>query len=291
MYNISFEYDNFYIKIGISNNENKIELFKYKLLLSKTENSDSYLYLNHNFIVGENKNNLIFNDLLKVTEVIPLFIYDILKRNNIKIEEVDMIQGNFSLFNKEIPGKIKNLLSKFYVDEKEISFKNIKLNPKISVFLNYFKKYVSEEPENYLLIDLSFHNIDILEKYQGEINKQNIKSVDKGSAINFFEMLKKTLITQFQKEFNYIELIKIFNEGNLVINEKQHNVEKIIENIKEQYTKNLLTYILKLLNKDLKEYQKVIFSGDYTKIISKLNNKIIILEENEFSNIIGSLIK
>jgi len=203
-----------------------------------------------------NKTYLIKNKLILNNKKIKLINF----KNNIinnKIIKLLFIKINNNLyFLKEINYLIKN--------KKENNIKKI-LN---KFFLKAKEKY------NYIIIDLSKNNLDIL-------NREILKISD----INFFVMEAnllgineaKKLINKYEKEFNIN-----FKNLNLILNKNNFN----------SINKNLISKLIHLKNKIYKIKKLNIIKNNYFKTnyflinkkIKKEFYKIIIKIENNYNN-------
>jgi hypothetical protein len=263
---IILEYNLNYLKCSYLNNNGEINLLKANYILNNEiidfEDFED-LYKNHHKIL------------------IEMFI-----KLNINMKNITNVSIVISINQKESFIKFKNLFESFLI-ENSLNF-DFKIVSKISSTYNYFKNYISNEPENYLLIDLNFNNVEFLEVKNSELNKNSIKGIDKGGKL-FQDNLLKYIEQNYDISLSFIEVKELLKTFKILKNNEFIDLKEVIFDMKKKYTKYIIDFIIKNLNLDIEEYEKIIFSGDSCDFIN-FDNKIIKLKENEFSSLIGSII-
>lgn len=283
----------------------KIPSVVQKLDKNNIDDDDEVIEYNNNFyLVGDeaiNYNTHLKLDIKALIENAPLFLYKIIKDNNIDPKDLKIITG-LSLKDYNYSEVFYDKLSNFEIDGQKYSF-DISLLPQGRGVAYDF--YVDKEiPELAVILDIGYHTFDALVMRKGKVKKSESIANDYGinKIFKFIEQkLEKDEIRRTTSELNEIV---INHKGKMFVNGDEVDIMPLFNEAITSYIENIYERFLSndtFLN-ILSRCKDIIFGGGGAYIIKKMElSKIkeIFKRENisfsqepyEFSNARGYYIK
>ncbi len=232
-------------------------------------------------------------DYEKLEKVMPLFLYEVLNKLNLKPEDIDVIGTGLSFAHIEHSGSFKKRLSRFKINGQIYDFKDkIALLPQ-GVGAKYAIEYFLENvPDVYMIVDIGTSTIDTVDVIEGVVRPENIHGFKDEGVIRILRNIQHIIGKNFSEQISLKEAKEVLETGNYFLEGEDHDLTKEIEELKTNYTKITLSTLKERFSREFKKYRKIYFVGGGAYYIDSSVSKIIeVLDNPEFYNSIGNLLK
>jgi len=297
-------------KFAYRDNENKIKFGKKLSVFADApqDAEDMPLFEGKRYYIGEMalmedsnsiKNNLDYKDHETMA---PLSTWQVLKEENINVNDIKKIGIGLSLAQKDYANQFIKRLSKFTVDNEKFDLKDkIVLIPQ-AIGAKFAIDHLYEgENSTYAIFDIGQLTVDRVNVINGKVRKENASGAAHDGIIKIIQELQEFIASneEIQEHLSIKEIQEILVSGKYIIYGEEFDFSEKIEELKTNYTKYLIPMIKKQFNNIFKKYSKIYFVGGGSYYLDKeetmrilgLNEKTLIFPDNaEYLNAIGNLL-
>lgn len=234
----------------------------------------------------------------------PLSIFHALDENKIKPESITKLGVGLSLAQKDYAKQFVSRITKFTINDEKYDFKDkVVLIPQgigAKYAIDYF--YMKDEVEpTYAIVDIGQLTVDVVTVISGKVRRENASGSAHDGVIKVIQSLQEHLASseQFNDILSIKETQEVLKNKSYVVYGEKYDLSDVIEKMKKDYTKFLMTTLQQKYKNIFKKYPKIFFVGGGSYYIDKevvstmanIPTKSIIIPENpEYLNAIGNLL-
>jgi len=234
----------------------------------------------------------------------PLIIYHILDKNDIKLDENEVLNirtGLSPLYYEAYKDSFKKTIKEFTVNGKTIKT-NLKLFAQgQGILFDYLENNSNNDREkDIIVIDCGYHIVNFLHFEKEDGIFKPIKGDSFGEIIGIYSTIITYLQDYIEVKFNIKiteqEALQIFFQNKIKIKDEEINLSNIINELTLYYLDTLENDILNIQMNLIVKANRIIFGGGGAYFLDedelkKMHKKSIIVKDPEFSNVRGYLNK
>ena len=289
------------IKESFRDSNGNIVNRKYSSLVAKAPEkaTDMPIFEGDRYYTGamalmQGENNIIdLTDYIKLEKLAPLFLWKTLKDNKINPKELDYIVTGLSFSQIEKSGDFLKRLSKFKVNGETFDFKDKILLAPQGVGAKYaIDYYYPEGPDTYLIIDIGFSTIDVVDIIEGVVRPESVQGFKDEGIIRIARSLQDYIANTYGEVLSLKEVKEALETKELYLEGEDHDLSEVIEKFSKSYTEITFNALKERFSREFKKYRKIYFVGGGAYYIDKNVSKVIeVLPNAEYYNSIGNLLR
>jgi len=262
-----------------------------------------YEFKGHNYYVGENathlpsENRIDIIDYKNLEYYAPLFLYHVIKQIN---AIPDIVVTGLSKAQITNSGYFQATLKDFEVNGKHFTFENVYVLPqgagsKITVdkYGTHFPKEQDEFLGNTTFVgcDVGFNTLDMFMVTDGKTSPNLFEGIEKEGVMKIATKVAQKVKEIHDKTIGLHEAKEILDSGVYKLRGKSYSFKEYIEEIKNDYLKELLSLIEHKYGKILDKCDFVFVSGGGSSMFKTTDDGFIRIPEDnwEFYNSLGFL--
>lgn len=292
------------VKFSYRNENGEIVYFKFSSVVAEApiDAEDMPLLEKCRYFLGENALLRDSNSIIEITnyeylsKFAPLFLWKAMEILNIKAEDIDLIVTGLSLAQVTNAKHFMNRLSKFSINNEKYNFTDkIKLVPQgvgAKYAIDYFYKGIENiSLETFLIIDIGFSTIDVVDVMNSTVRKENLKGYENEGIIKIARSLQEHLVAKYNVVVSLKEAKEIMYTCQYVEEGNIHSVSDFLETQAFTYTEHTVKILRSRYEREFKKYPKIFFVGGGSHFIDPSVSKIIeVVKDPEYYNSIGNLL-
>lgn len=151
-------------------------------------------------------------------------------------------------------------------------------------------KLKTEKPKHYMIVDIGFNTMDIVFVSNNTII--NIKAHEKQGFIQLADVMRSRINAEHNRTISLKEAAAIIDSGFYYLRGEKFSKEKLISKMKSEYTAGLMMFLEKHYGEYIDKMPKIFFVGGGAYVIDeKYSKNIKVVEDAEYYNVIGNLLK
>jgi len=250
-------------------------------------------YMGEEALVRGSEEIIELTDYMQLEKTIPLFLYKSIKDNNIDPNQLKYIVSGLSFAQiSKGPDFIKRL-SKFKINNETFNFsKRVLLAPQAVGAKYAIEYFFPEGPKTYLIIDIGFSTIDIVDVINSVVRRENVHGYKDEGIIRIARNLQNYIAEKFSENVSLKEVKEILETKTFFLEGEDYDLSDKIEEFSKIYTESTIKTLQERFSREFKKYRKIYFVGGGAYFIDSSISKVIeILPEPEFYNSIGNLLR
>lgn len=272
--------------------------------VEKSENANVSAFEGNLYYVGDlalkqHKNNIkeiiTYSDLEKFA---PLFLAQILKNENFDINEIDEIICGLAPVHKNQISNFKKRLENFKIANMDFKF-NVKITPQgvgaVKALKYFFKQQNKPEDNDYIVIDIGFNTMEVIFCYDKEIQLDKINeknSFENRGVILIARSMQNYIKNNFNRDITLKESLAIILNKSYKLRGEIHNLEEIINEFRNNYTKELMMFLELNYSNELDKLDLIAFVGGGGYFINEAYaTNVKTFKHSEYFNAIGNLVQ
>ncbi len=287
------------VKISFLSREGELKKFKFSSIVAEApfEAIDMPMLEGRRYFMEEEALMRDARDIVEITnyqhleKFAVLFLWKAIEKLGLKPEDIDFIVTGLSLAQYGNGDAFKKRLSKFKINKDVFDFTG-----KVSLLAQglgakyAIDKNFEENSLAYLLIDIGFSTIDVVDVINGKVRPENIKGYENEGIIKIARNLQDYILETFGEIVSLKETKEILKTKKFIIEGKVNDLTSYIAEISKKYTEQTMITLKKRYEREFKKYSKVYFVGGGAYFIDKSISPIIqAVEEPEYYNSLGNL--
>jgi hypothetical protein len=288
------------IKVSWKEGSEKVKSFKFPSVAAKapSEAIDMPLFegiryfLEEEAMVQESKDIIDAVSYEDLNKIGPVFIWKVLEKLNITDNDVDYFITGLSLTQTTHGEAFVKRLSKFKINDTVYSFKDkIDLLPQGLGAKYAIEHYFKEEvPSTYLIIDIGFNTIDVVDVINRKVRPENIEGHPNEGVIKIARKVQELILDKFDSNISLKEAKHILENNEYFIDAKLHSLTDEIDIIKKEYTHYIVSFLKNTYTREFRKYRKIYVVGGGSYYIDVHEEPIIEkIENSEYLNSLGNI--
>lgn len=219
----------------------------------------------------------------------PIMLLHMLNKAEIDPNEVGRIATGLSLAHASRANSFRARLSKFTANDREYEF-DIRLIPQAEG-AKYAIDLSGDEDSNYAVFDIGSNTLDAIVVIDNEIQDNSRYGQDNRGVFQVAKLLQQKIVKEGIGSVTLPEAMKALETGEVKLYGETHDVSGMVDEIKLDYTQELLTFIKKNWDTELRVLDKIVFVGGGSYFLDKdsLLPHCEIKEYAEYYNAVGNL--
>jgi len=213
--------------------------------------------------------SLLTKDHLK--DYAPLFLWSILKKNNLSCSDIDTLYISISPCDMDIYEKLRVSLENFTINGENFHFPELYFTAQGSIAKNAINELISPPVDMALIINIGDINLSIFEVYKGKsfpvVNDSvMLEGFESEGIIKILQSLQEYVRKEYDTSITNAEAIRVLYSGNFELFGK-HDLSKIINSYSQDYSR----YVGKICNRfkgtELKRIKDIFIVGSHSKYV------------------------
>lgn len=248
-------------------------------------------FMGEEALMRDSKDIVEITSYEKLKQFMPLFIYKVMEILGIKAEDIDYLVTGLSLAQVDLAKDFVKRISKFKINSEVYNFENkITLLPQ-GVGAKYaIDEYFTEVPKAYLIIDIGFLTIDVVDVINGKVRPENVKGYSNEGVIKIARKLQDYILDTYNELISLKEVKELLETKELVLEGQRFDLSDYIKEISKTYTEQTIKMFKSRYDREFKKYLKIYFVGGGAYFIDKsISNIIEVVPEPEYYNALGNI--
>lgn len=287
------------VKVSYLDREGNLKKFKFSSIIADAplEAVDMPIlegrryYMEEEALMRDSKDIVEITDYQHLEKFSVMFLWKALEKLKIKPEDVDYIVTGLSLAQYGNGEQFKKRLSKFKINKDNFDFTG-----KISLLAQglgakyAIEKNFEEKSMAYLIIDIGFSTIDVVDVINGKVRPENIKGYTNEGIIKIARSLQEYILEHFNEVVSLKEVKEILKTKQFILEGTPADLTTYISEISKKYTEHTMKTLKIRYEREFKKYSKVYFVGGGAYFIDKSISPIIeTVKEPEYYNSLGNV--
>ncbi len=287
------------VKVSYLDREGQLKQFKFSSIIAEApaEAVDMPILEGRRYFMEEEALMRDSKDIVEITDYQHLekfsvmFLWKTLEKLKVTPDDIDYVVTGLSLAQYSNGEKFKKRLSKFKVNKDTFDFSN-KINllaqglgAKFAIDKNF-----KEDAMAYLIIDIGFSTIDVVDVINGKVRPENIKGYQNEGIIKIARSLQEYILENFHEAVSLKEVKEILKTKEFVLEGTPADLSAYISEISKKYTEHTMKMLKIRYEREFKKYSTVYFVGGGAYFIDKSISPIIqTVESPEYYNSLGNV--
>lgn len=287
------------VKVSFKNREGKIIKFKFSSIIAEApfEAVDMPMlegrryFMEEEALMRDSKDIIEIIDYQHLEKYSVMFLWKAIEKLKIKPEDIDFIVTGLSLAQYGNGEQFKKRLSKFKINKEVYDFTG-----KISLLAQglgakfAIDKFFNENSPAYLIIDIGFSTIDVVDVINGKVRPENVKGFSNEGIIKIARSLQEYILDNFHEVVSLKEVKEMLVTKQFVVEGTPFDLSEYISIISKKYTEQTMKTLKIRYEREFKKYSKVYFVGGGAYFIDSSISPIIQrVEEPDYYNSLGNL--
>ncbi len=260
-----------------------------------------YDFKEHSYYVGENTASTPSDNLIDITDYknleyyAPLFLYHALKQIG---DTPDIIVSGLSKAQINNSGHFQAVLKDFNVNAEQFKFDNVYILPQGAGSKITIDKYGSHFPKEqdeflgkttFVGCDIGFNTLDMFLVTDGKTSPTLFEGIEKEGVMKIATQVARKVKEEFGRNVTLHEAKEVIDTGVYRLRGAKHPFNEFIDEIKEQYLKDLLQLVETKYGKILDKCDFISVTGGGSTIFKTTQDGFIRIPEtaHEYYNSIG----
>lgn len=251
---------------------------------------DGYRYfMGQEAFMRDSKDIIEIVDYPKLRTFSPLFLWKVMEELKITPDDIDYLVIGLSLAQIDQSDDFKKRMSSFKINNVTYSFKDkISLVPQ-GVGAKYAIERNFENRSTYLLIDIGFSTIDVVDVIDGKVRPENVKGYPHEGIIKIARLLQEYLLDEFDEIVSLKEVKEVMKTKKFRANGVDHDLSEVIKQFSAKYTERTMKSLKIRYKREFQKYTKIYFVGGGAYFIDESASPIICtVKDPEYYNALGN---
>lgn len=238
-------------------------------------------------LIRPNQVEIVNHDLLNTHG--PLFLLNLLRKLEIDPDDVGTVGTGLSLAHSKQAEAFRERLSSFEANGRKYSF-DIEIIPQAVGAKHALD--MTEEERNYAVLDFGSNTVDALVVINGKIQEASRYGVDSRGVFQMAKAVQKYAANNDIGAITLPEAMDVLESKSLFLYGVSYDLADVVEDIKTEYTTELLSYVFKKWDNEIRVLRKIFFVGGGAHLIDKeqLLPHFHIPDKPEYYNAVGNLL-
>lgn len=248
-------------------------------------------FMEEEALMRDSKDIIEIVDYQHLEKFSVMFLWKAIEKLKVSPDEIDFIVTGLSLAQYDNGEKFKKRLSKFKINKETFDFKG-----KISLLAQgvgakyAIDKTFNENSMAYLVIDIGFSTIDVVDVINGKVRPENVKGFSNEGIIKIARALQEHIVDNYNEVVSLKEVKEMLVTKTFTVEGQDFDLSEYILKISKRYTEQTMKTLKIRYQREFKKYSKVYFVGGGAHFIDKSISQIIeVVPEPEYYNSLGNL--